>query len=122
MYRKSPNSPLLLASRLLAGSALVAMLIAPAIAKQELPEVSEDGLHLLKDTKARVVYAKPGVTRQVSGDSPQGFSVLHRPVLHSGRRPWRRRLGCNGRPGRALARLRGRLAGLRGPWPPPPAR
>jgi hypothetical protein len=27
-----------------------------------LPEVSKDGLHLLKDTKARVVYAKPGAT------------------------------------------------------------
>lgn len=59
MYRKSPNSPLLLASRLLAGFALVALLCTPAIAKKELPEVSDDGLHLMKDTKAAVVYAKP---------------------------------------------------------------
>ena len=29
---------------------------------ESLPEVSKDGLHLLKDTKARVVYAKPGAT------------------------------------------------------------
>jgi hypothetical protein len=29
---------------------------------QSLPEVGKDGLHLLKDTKARVVYAQPGAT------------------------------------------------------------
>lgn len=30
--------------------------------KQELPEVSKDGLHLLKHTKERIVYTKPGAT------------------------------------------------------------
>ncbi len=29
--------------------------------KEKLPEVSKDGLHLLKNTKVRVAYAKPGV-------------------------------------------------------------
>ncbi len=33
-----------------------------AWAKDQLPEVSKDGLHLLKHTKVRVAYAKPGVT------------------------------------------------------------
>lgn len=40
-----------------------ALVCAPAIAKEEqLPEVSKDGLHLLKDTKVAVAYAKPGAT------------------------------------------------------------
>ncbi|MDX1556773.1 MAG: DUF3313 family protein [Xanthomonadales bacterium] len=30
--------------------------------KEELPEVSKDGLHLLKDTKVAVAYAKPGAS------------------------------------------------------------
>ncbi len=30
--------------------------------KEKLPEVSKDGLHLLKNTKVRVAYAKPGLT------------------------------------------------------------
>jgi len=44
--------------------ALSLMSVSSAWAKESksLPEVSEDGLHLLKDTKARVVYAKPGAT------------------------------------------------------------
>ena len=62
MKRKSLTSLTLLVTRLLAGFALAALLCTPAIAKKELPEVSEDGLHLLKDTKARVVYAQPGAT------------------------------------------------------------
>ena len=33
-----------------------------AAKKQELPEVTEDGLHLLKDTKLAIVYAEPGAT------------------------------------------------------------
>ncbi len=31
------------------------------LAKQELPQVTEEGLHLLQDTDLAVVYAKPGV-------------------------------------------------------------
>jgi hypothetical protein len=31
-------------------------------AKEKLPEVSKDGLHLLKHTKVRVAYAKPGAS------------------------------------------------------------
>ena len=44
--------------------ALSLMSVSAAWSKESksLPEVSEDGLHLLKDTKARVVYAKPGAT------------------------------------------------------------
>ena len=33
-----------------------------AFAKEELPEVSSDGLHLVKGTKAKIVYAKPGLS------------------------------------------------------------
>lgn len=33
-----------------------------AAKKQELPEVTEDGLHLLKDSKLAIVYAEPGAT------------------------------------------------------------
>jgi hypothetical protein len=33
-----------------------------ASAKDKLPEVSKDGLHLMKHTKVRVAYAKPGAT------------------------------------------------------------
>ena len=43
--------------------AILLFSVSTAWAKQEaLPEVSKDGLHLLKDTKARVVYAAPGAT------------------------------------------------------------
>lgn len=43
----------------------LSLMSVPAVWAKEtksLPEVSEDGLHLLKDTKARVVYAKPGAS------------------------------------------------------------
>ena len=36
------------------------LLAATLLAKDPLPEVSHDGLHLMKDTKLRVVYMKPG--------------------------------------------------------------
>lgn len=44
--------------------ALSLMSVSTAWAKdtKSLPEVSEDGLHLLKGTEARIVYAKPGAT------------------------------------------------------------
>lgn len=38
------------------------LLCASAFAKEKLPEVSKDGLHLVKGTKAAVVYAKPGAS------------------------------------------------------------
>lgn len=42
----------------------IAMLVTtPALAKkEELPEVSKDGLHLVKDSKVAVAYAKPGAS------------------------------------------------------------
>lgn len=50
-------------ARLLALAALAALFCAPAIAKKEpLPEVDRDGLHLMKDTRVAVAYAKPGAT------------------------------------------------------------
>ncbi|HSD70309.1 MAG TPA: DUF3313 family protein [Woeseiaceae bacterium] len=33
-----------------------------AVAKEEIPETTPEGLVLMKDTKARVVYARPGAT------------------------------------------------------------
>ena len=52
------------ASVLAAALACLAMAITltTVYAKEELPEVSKDGLHLLKKTKVRIAYAKPGVT------------------------------------------------------------
>lgn len=49
---------------LLASVALVSLLFSGATLarKEELPEVSKDGLHLVKDTKVAVAYAKPGAT------------------------------------------------------------
>jgi len=36
--------------------------ISPVWAKEKLPEVSSDGLHLVKKSKVEVAYVKPGVT------------------------------------------------------------
>jgi hypothetical protein len=41
---------------------LILALVSPATAKKSLPEVSSDGLHLLKHTKVRAAYAKPGAS------------------------------------------------------------
>jgi len=42
---------------------LAALYCAPALAKKEqLPEVDKDGLHLIKDSKVAVAYAKPGAS------------------------------------------------------------
>lgn len=50
-------------ARLTIAFACAAVFCAPVIAKkEELPEVSKDGLHLLKDTKVAVAYAKPGAS------------------------------------------------------------
>jgi len=47
---------------LLAIAVLFALPAALAAKKQELPEVTEDGLHLIKDSKLAIVYAEPGAT------------------------------------------------------------
>lgn len=44
------------------GLLLLLVLSTAEAAKQKLPAVSSDGLHLVPDTKAYAVYAKPGVT------------------------------------------------------------
>lgn len=41
---------------------LALSLASPTWAKDKLPEVTEDGLHLLKNTKAEAVYLKPGAS------------------------------------------------------------
>jgi len=42
---------------------ILAATVSPGLsAKDKLPEVSDDGLHLQKDTKAAAVYLKPGAT------------------------------------------------------------
>jgi Protein of unknown function (DUF3313) len=43
-----------------AAALLTIMLTTTALAESSLPAVSHDGLHLLKDTKLRAVYMKPG--------------------------------------------------------------
>ena len=56
----------LLAGRLLFSLSCALLLVAlqpVALAQNDdFPEVSEDGLHLLKNTKSRIAYAKPGAT------------------------------------------------------------
>jgi hypothetical protein len=44
----------------LVGFLLLVMMSTFAVAKAEFPAVSHDGLHLMPDTKLRVVYMKPG--------------------------------------------------------------
>lgn len=42
-------------------ASLIPLLASPALAKkEELPEITEDGLHRLHDSKMAIVYAKPG--------------------------------------------------------------
>ncbi len=45
-----------------AAAALLVVMAAAATAADALPEVSHDGLHLLKNTKVRAVYVKPGAS------------------------------------------------------------
>jgi hypothetical protein len=53
MLKRSP--------RLLVCAVLVSLAAAPALArKQELPEVTEDGLHRVENSRMAVVYAEPG--------------------------------------------------------------
>lgn len=44
----------------IAGLFIGAFLSGTVVAKEDLPEVDSDGLHLVKDSKVRVAYAKPG--------------------------------------------------------------
>jgi len=45
-----------------AGILIGAVMSGPVIADERVPEVSSDGLHLLKNSKVRMAYAKPGAT------------------------------------------------------------
>ena len=45
-----------------ASGLMVMTLVAPAAAKDNLPQIDDDGLHLLKNTNVRAAYAKPGAT------------------------------------------------------------
>lgn len=47
---------------LLSCFALSMAMVSSAWSKDKLPEVSSDGLHLIKKSKVRVAYAKPGMT------------------------------------------------------------
>jgi hypothetical protein len=50
-------------SIVLASALLMVALQPAALAKKDnLPEIDKDGLHLLKNTKVRIAYAKPGAT------------------------------------------------------------
>ena len=59
IYRKNDRKVLI--NPILATLAL-SLFLAPVswAKKEELPEVDSNGLHLVKDTKAKIVYAKPG--------------------------------------------------------------
>jgi hypothetical protein len=63
MYKLTMNTGWRRAARLAIVLLCAALFSVPALAKkQQLPEVDEDGLHLLKDTKVAVAYAKPGAS------------------------------------------------------------
>jgi hypothetical protein len=47
---------------LLFGILLTTAMTSSVLAKDKLPEISSDGLHLMKDTKVAVAYVKPGAT------------------------------------------------------------
>jgi len=60
MYKLTMDTGWRRAARLSILLLCAALFSVPALAKeQQLPEVDEDGLHLLKDTKVAVAYAKP---------------------------------------------------------------
>ena len=60
MYKSIMDTGWRRAARLAIVLLCAALFSVPALAKkQPLPEVDEDGLHLLKDTKVAVAYAKP---------------------------------------------------------------
>ena len=60
MYKLTMNTAWRRAARLAIVLLCAALFSVPALANQQLPEVDEDGLHLLKDTSVAVAYAKPG--------------------------------------------------------------
>jgi hypothetical protein len=63
MYKSILDTGWRRAARLAIVLLCVALFSVPALAnKQQLPEVDEDGLHLLKDTDVAVAYAKPGAS------------------------------------------------------------
>lgn len=61
MHKLTMNTAWRRAPRLAIVLLCAALFSVPALAKKEqLPEVDEDGLHLLKDTEVAVAYARPG--------------------------------------------------------------
>ena len=63
MYKLTMDTGWRRAARLAILLLCAALFSVPALAKkQQLPEVDKDGLHLLKDTKVAVAYAKPGAS------------------------------------------------------------
>lgn len=46
--------------KILAGIILSAVMVSTALAKDKIPEVSKDGLHLVKDREVAIAYVKPG--------------------------------------------------------------
>jgi hypothetical protein len=63
MYKSIMDTGWRRAARLVIVLLCAALFSVPALAqKQQLPEVDKDGLHLLKDTKVAVAYAKPGAS------------------------------------------------------------
>ena len=49
-------------SRLIGSSLLLALVVAPALAKDDVPKTTPEGMELLKQTRSRVAYAMPGAT------------------------------------------------------------
>ena len=63
MYKLNMKTGWRRAARLVIIFLCAALFSVPTLAKkQQLPAVDEDGLHLLKDTKVAVAYAKPGAS------------------------------------------------------------
>jgi hypothetical protein len=60
---KHPRSKITAICTWLPGLVLLTLVAgSPAVAREKLPEVSKDGLHLMKHSKVRIAYVKPGAT------------------------------------------------------------
>lgn len=58
---KSKNYPVI--SKFILAFFMLGLMLAPSVmAKDKLPEVSKDGLHLMKHMKVAIAYVKPGAT------------------------------------------------------------
>ena len=62
MEKRSYRSSVVAVTATLGGLLVALLMASPALAADKLPEVSSDGLHLVKSKNVRIAYVKPGAT------------------------------------------------------------